>query len=153
MIKKFLPLLFWLCSISFFSAAQHAEDSIRQVISRMFTGMKESDTAMLRSCFSSTAALQTFVRTREGITQVKTDQVSDFCKSIASLPKGAADERIVFKDMWIDGDLAAVWTPYQFFFNGNFSHCGVNSFQMARLNGQWKIQYIIDTRRKDNCPE
>ena len=30
----------------------------------------------------------------------------------------------------------------------NFSHCGVNSFQLFNDNGQWKIIYLIDTRRK-----
>jgi len=51
----------------------------------------------------------------------------------------------------IDGPLAIVWTPYKFYFNGKFSHCGVNSFQLVRFNGVWKIQYLIDTRRRAGC--
>ena len=51
----------------------------------------------------------------------------------------------------IDGALASVWTPYKFYFNGKFSHCGVNSFQLVRMNNTWKVQYIIDTRRRVGC--
>jgi hypothetical protein len=67
------------------------------------------------------------------------------------LPKGAADEQIVFETVKVDDDLAMVWTPYRFIFNGKFSHCGVNSFTLVKLNGEWKINYVIDTRRKEKC--
>jgi len=67
------------------------------------------------------------------------------------MPKDAADERIVFETIRIDGPLASVWTPYNFYYEGKFSHCGVNSFQLVKINGEWKIQYLIDTRRKQGC--
>jgi hypothetical protein len=70
---------------------------------------------------------------------------------VSKLPKGAADERISFETIRIDGPLAIVWTPYKFYFNGQFSHCGVNSFHLVRLNGSWKIHFLIDTRRKEPC--
>ncbi len=56
-----------------------------------------------------------------------------------------------FEVIRIDADLAVVWTPYKFFVGKKFSHCGVNSFQLIKLNGNWKIQYLIDTRRKEGC--
>jgi hypothetical protein len=67
------------------------------------------------------------------------------------MPKGAADERISFETVKIDGPLAIVWAPYNFFFNGQFSHCGMDSFQLVRFGKEWKIQYIIDTRRRTGC--
>jgi hypothetical protein len=27
----------------------------------------------------------------------------------------------------------------------------VNSFQLIKLDGKWKISYIIDTRKKEGC--
>ena len=38
-----------------------------------------------------------------------------------------------------------------FTLTGKFSHCGVDSFQLVFINGQWKIQCLIDTRRKQPC--
>lgn len=67
--------------------------------------------------------------------------------------RGGLDERIQFDVVKVDGPLASVWTPYKFYFKGQFSHCGVNSFQLVRVNGEWKIQYLIDTRRRNDCGE
>ncbi len=131
--------------------AQTAEDSIKTVINNMFIAMKNSDTVLLKTCFTETAVLQTFGKNKEGKAIVTTETVSDFAKIVASIPPGAADEQIVFKDLKIDGAMAAVWTPFKLYFNGKFYSCGVNSFQVARLNGEWKIQYVLDTRRKNNC--
>jgi hypothetical protein len=44
--------------------------------------------------------------------------------------------------------LPAFGRPYQFYIGDKFSHCGVNSFQLVKLQGQWKIQYLIDTQEK-----
>lgn len=131
--------------------AQNAEDSIKAVINKLFTGMKNSDTIMVKSCFTETALMQTFSKNKEGKTIITTDSPGDFAKMIASIPAGAADEQIVFKDLKIDGPMAAVWTPFKLYFNGQFYSCGVNSFQLVRLNNEWKIQYILDTRRKKDC--
>lgn len=133
------------------SYAQNAEDSIKAVINRLFEGMKKSDTILVKSCFSETALMQTFGKNKEGKTIITTDSPGDFAKIISTIPAGAADEQIVFKDLKIDGPMAAVWTPFKLYFNGQFYSCGVNSFQLVRLNNEWKIQYILDTRRKKDC--
>lgn len=129
--------------------AQSAEDSVKAVINNLFTAMKTSNAVLLKSVFADSAVLQT-IETRGG-TKVKTDAVAGFVESISKLPAGAADEQITFDVVKIDDALASVWTPYKFYFNGKFSHCGVNSFQLVRFNGEWKIQYLIDTRRRTNC--
>lgn len=131
--------------------AQSTEDSVKAAVNEMFTAMRNADSAGLINSFSSTAVLQTISRNKEGQTIVRTENISGFGSSISKLAKGDADERITFGAVHIDGPMASVWTPYEFFFKGNFSHCGVNSFQLVRINGVWKIQYIIDTRRKDGC--
>ena len=51
----------------------------------------------------------------------------------------------------IDGDLATVWTLYEFIYKGKQNHCGADAFTLVRVGGDWKIQNIIDTRRK--CTE
>ena len=149
--KFFLLLLLSTLITASATYAQNAEDSIKAVINKMFTGMKNSDTAMVKECFTETAVLQTFDKTKEGKTIITTDTPSDFAKIIATIPAGAANEQIVFKDLKIDGPMAAVWAPFKLYFNGKFYSCGVNSFQLVRLNNEWKIQYILDTRRRNNC--
>jgi hypothetical protein len=131
--------------------AQTAEDSVKNVVNQLFTGMKNGDASLIRASFSDSAILQTIANTREGRVVVRNQPMVAFAESVAKLPKGAADERIKFETVKVDGAMAIAWTPYQFYYNGNFSHCGVNMFQLVRLEGQWKINFLIDTRRKDNC--
>lgn len=131
--------------------SQSTEDSVKAVINNLFTAMKTADSVSVKNVFSEWAVLQTIGRNKEGGIMIRTDEVAGFASFVGKSTKGDADERISFGAVHIDGALASVWTPYQFYYKGNFSHCGVNSFQLVRINGQWKIQYLIDTRRKDNC--
>lgn len=133
------------------SDAQTAEDSVKAVVKQLFDGMKNSDAAMIGAAFADSAILQSIGRDKEGKMVIENDKVEEFAKVISGLKKGAADEQIVFESIKIDGPLAIVWAPYKFYFNGQFSHCGVDSFQLVFINGQWKIQYLIDTRRKQPC--
>lgn len=123
------------------------EDLVKSTINQLFIGMKTSDSVLIRKSFSKTAVLQTITKTGE----VKNENINDFVLSISKAEKQSLDERIKFSNILIDGNLASVWTPYEFYYKGQFSHCGVNSFQLVKSNNEWKIQYIIDTRRKDNC--
>ena len=138
-----------LLAISFSSNAQTTEDSIKSVVNKMFTAMLQADGKMFAECFADSAILQT-IDTKNGVS-IKTDQLAKFATMVNGLKKNIADERIRFEAIHIDADLASVWTPYTFYYIGKISHCGVNSFQLVRLKGSWKIQYIIDTRRKDGC--
>jgi hypothetical protein len=147
---KFLLIFLVLVISSLSLSAQTAEDSVKTVINRMFAAMKRADAAELRAVIADSALLQT-VAIKEGRTIVRNEPMSEFISLISKLTAGDADERITFDMVRIDGPLASVWTPYKFYYKGQFSHCGVNSFQLVRTNGQWKIQYIIDTRRKENC--
>lgn len=127
--------------------AQTAEDSVKAVINKLFAAMKSSDGKSLRECFADSAILQTIARNG----QVRNEAVNAFVAQISTLPKDSADERIVFETVKVDANLAIAWTPYQFYYAGKFSHCGVNSFQLVRSASGWKIQYLIDTRRRVDC--
>jgi hypothetical protein len=148
-MKYFLILL----TVATFTSAraQITEDSVRIAVSKMFTCMKNADAALLKSCFADSAILQTITRDKEGNVIVKNESIAEFIGFVSKQSPGAADERITFETIKIDGPLAIAWTPYNFYFSGQFSHCGVNSFQLVRLHGEWKIQYIIDTRRRQCC--
>ncbi len=150
---KYYVVFFLSFFLSLTVTAQTAEDSVKAVVNDLFTAMKNADPVLLKSVFADSAILQTITRNKEGKTEVKTDEVSGFIDCVGKQAKDGADERISFDVIRIDGPLAIVWTPYKFYFNGKFSHCGVNSFQLVRFNGNWKIQYLIDTRRRAGCEQ
>ncbi|MFI5130779.1 MAG: nuclear transport factor 2 family protein [Chitinophagales bacterium] len=149
-MKCFLILLTVL-SVATGTRAQSAEDSVKSAINAMFSGMKNADAGLFKSVFSDSAIMQTISRNREGKTVVVNESLQDFADFVGKLKKDSADERITFETIKIDGPLAIAWTPYNFYRNGKFSHCGVNSFHLVRFNNAWKIQYLIDTRRRQGC--
>jgi hypothetical protein len=150
-MKRTLILLFATVLLAKYLDAQTAEDSVKAVVKQLFEGMKNSDAAMIRSAFTDSAFLQSVGKNKDGKIAVTTDSIDEFAKLISGIKKGAADEQIIFESIKIDGPLAMVWAPYKFYFDGKFSHCGVDSFQLVYVDGQWKIQYLIDTRRKQPC--
>lgn len=133
--------------------SQTTEDSVKAVVNAMFAAMKNADSKGLRNTFSPTVVLQTIEEKANGVVDVVTDSVEEFASMLDKVKPDMLDERIRFEKIYIDGPLAMAWTPYQFYYMGKFSHCGVNSFQLVRINNEWKIQYIIDTRRKAGCIE
>lgn len=147
-MKYILVILTFVSSPVF---AQNDKAAVKAAVNRLFDGMKKSDTTLIRSAFASEGILQTVVKNSEGKTRVITEPLDSFLVSIARPHTGIYDERMRFDVIKIDGDLAIAWTPYKFYVGDKFSHYGVNSFQLVRLNGEWRIQYIIDTRRRQEC--
>jgi hypothetical protein len=145
-------ILFFIC-ISFCktSDAQSPEDSVKAAVNQLFLATKNADASLYSSSFTDSAILQTIKTNEEGKVSVENYSVTDVANVISKLQKNDVDERIQTDIVKIDGPLAIVWAPYKIYFKDKFSNCGVDSFQLVRVNGKWKIQYLIDTRRTKSC--
>lgn len=151
MKKRIILSLFFAVLIHFASFSQTEEQQVEQVIRSLFEGMKTKNADQVAMAFSEDALMQTVIAKPEG-SEVGSNAVADFVKRIATTPETTTlDEQILDYQIKVDGTMASAWTPYRFYVNGNFSHCGVNSFQLVKKAEGWKIVYIIDTRRKENC--
>jgi hypothetical protein len=137
--------------ISTTAFAQDDEIAVKQVVNKLFEGMRKSDTAMIQSTFSSDPVLQTIRKNKDGKVWIEVEPLDSFLVSVSRPHTEIYDERITFGVVKIDGELAMVWAPYKFYVGEKFSHCGVDSFQLVKINGEWKIQYLIDTRRRQGC--
>lgn len=122
-----------------------SEKEVKQVIQNMFQAMQQADTTLLRTCFSDKVIFQSILNKPEGA-MIKTESINNFIQSIGNQTPNVLDERIEFGAIQIDPLMATVWTPYTFYYKGQYSHKGVNSFQLVKLKEGWKIQYLIDTR-------
>ena len=152
-MKKLFALTF-IVFLSTGAFAQQAEiDGIKKTISTLFDGMRKGDSTMLRTAFAKGMILQSVGTKKDGSTVLSTESANGFVKQVGAPHKEIYDERITYGDIKVDGPLASVWTPYKFYVGDKFSHCGVNFFQLMKTFDGWKIIYIVDTRRKDNCVE
>jgi hypothetical protein len=152
MQNKIIKAIFFLIFAPMALQAQSKDEAaVKAVITSLFEGMREADSAKVRAAFAPAAIMQTIRINGQGNTEVVGEKPDGFIQSIGNQPKNALNEQITFGAFHSDGLLATVVTPYKFYFKGNFSHCGINSFQLVQFADGWKIQYIIDTRRKTGC--
>lgn len=151
-MKKTLLVVVLLAT--FFTSAQHQmEAEVEGVIKTFFEGFHKADTLLMKQTMADELVFQTASKNKEGKDVLKTDDVSGFIKAIGSGRPVTEkwEERIRSYNIKVDGNMANAWTEYEFWLDGKFSHCGVNSFQLFHDNGTWKIIYLIDTRRRSSC--
>lgn len=143
-MKKFSILLLLILSV----AARAQEAEARKTVEAFFVGFHARDTIKMRSTLAKDVVLHSVADKKTGTVLVVED-VADFLKSMAAIPPEVKfEERLLSWQILEDGTMAQVWTPYEFYVNGKLSHRGVNSFSLAKIGGEWKITYLIDTRRK-----
>ncbi|MEQ5792821.1 nuclear transport factor 2 family protein [Muricauda sp. NFXS6] len=129
-----------------------AENQIKQVIETFFDGFHKQDSTIIKSTVADGIVLQTTGRSPEGKTLFKTEEFSKFLKSIVGIPETTKfEEKLTSFSIQVDRTMANAWVGYEFWLNDEFSHSGINSFQLINFDGEWKIIYLIDTRGKEGC--
>ena len=139
--------------LGFFTHAQdNSSADIQRSIERFFEGFHQQDSTLIKSVVSDDIILQTMGVDKEGNNRIRRDPFDGFLNSILSIPDSIQfrEELHDFK-IRVDGPMAHAWTPYTFWINGEISHCGVNSFQLFDDGTTWRIIYLADTRRRENC--
>lgn len=150
-MKLIYTVLTFLCFVSGCQAQDNEIVAIKQTINNLFEGMRKSDTSLLRSAFAENAIMQSVNKNHDGNVTIQSESLDSFVYFISKPHSLIYDERITFDMIKVDNDLAIAWTPYKFYLGDKFSHCGVDSYQLVKIKGVWRIQYLIDTRRKENC--
>ena len=153
---KFCKLLILVIAVFSFtgniSAQSENVEDVKKVIKLFFKGLQSGDTITIKKTVANDVILQTTFISKEGESILRTEDFNKFLKSIAS--KSQEDhweEKLLSYNIQIDDNMANVWTPYEFYRNYKFSHCGVNSFQLFHNGEECNIIYLIDTRRRLGC--
>ncbi len=145
-MRSFLLLSLLIISTAGFS--QHGQEEAKMAVERFFQGLNSKDTSLIRSTLYADVELATVMK---GSRPMKVKSVRHFLESIDKAKDLDLEERITSYEVMLDEGMAIVWAPYQFFVNGQLSHCGVNAFTLILTDQGWKIHRILDTRRKENC--
>lgn len=122
---------------------------VQEVIDNFFLAFHQKDTLKLKLVCSDKLILQSISESRTKGNKLSDESVKEFYKSIAAIPSNVKfREKILSSVIQIDGSMAHVWAPYEFYFNDRLSHSGVNTFTLFKEKDKWQIIYLIDTRRK-----
>lgn len=147
-MKLFSLVLFVMCSSFSFSQIDEQEKAIK-TITTFFEGFHNQDSVVIKSVVYKAVVMQSISENTNGNLELTTSNFSDFIKQIVAIPEDQTfSEKLLSYSVQIDGNMANVWTPYQFWYNDKLSHCGINSFQLLKVNQEWKIFYLVDTRSK-----
>ncbi|PLK42655.1 nuclear transport factor 2 family protein [Emticicia sp. TH156] len=149
-MKKLFTILF--LSITTIALAQTDHEQIKTTINQVFDGMRKNDTTLIRQVLYPSCFLKSIIKDKNGEVKLQEDPISGWLKSVGTKREGVVlDERLTAYDIKIDGEMAIAWTPYEFYINDKFNHCGVDVFTLIKTDKGWKIAGIVDTRRKENC--
>jgi hypothetical protein len=75
-----------------------------------------------------------------------------FAQLQGELSKRKLRERIWNPDVRINGLIANVTAPYDFWIDGKFSHCGVDAFDLIKTEDGWKIAGGVYTVESQCAP-
>jgi hypothetical protein len=133
--------------LGFHSNAQKQE--VQKCIETFFEGFHQKDSIKMKLVCSDKIILQSISENPLKGNKLSDETAKEFYKSIASIPASMKfQEKILSYNIQIDGSMAHVWAPYEFYLNDKLSHTGVNTFTLFKEKDSWKIIYLIDTRRK-----
>jgi hypothetical protein len=139
-------LLLLLLCIGLQINAQTAE--VQKVVDDFFVAFHAKDTIKLRAYCSENMILQSIIESPKG-NKFSEQTLKEFFNGLAKIPHTTGfEEKILSRNIQLDGTMANVWMPYEFYMDGKLQHTGVNSFQLFKDEGFWQIIYIVDTRRK-----
>ncbi len=134
------------------AVAQGADSAaVLKVAESVFDAMRKRDTVMLKAAFAPAARLTTAAAARDGSPRVTSEKLESFVSALAQPSDSVWDEKTFAHQVRLDGNLATVWMEYDFYLGSQFSHCGVDAFQLARFAEGWKIVALADTRRRAGC--
>lgn len=151
-MKILLSVLLFFIGITSYAQETIDEVSVKTTIEDFFTAFHKQDTTALRALAHPSIQMQSISIKEELEPKLHTEKYASFLKAIYAIPKTTEfQEKIHSYKVQVDGPMANVSTTYSFLVNGELSHCGVNTFQLFKEKGVWKIVYIIDTRTKIGC--
>lgn len=151
---RFLFFYFLWISATVFSQEELSPDQkhSKQAVLDFFEGFHEGDTSKIKKVIDKNMVMQTISKTKEGKTITVTTDIEKFIEAIHKRSKDQKwHEKLVDFKIHASADIAQIWTPYEFYVNEQFSHCGINIFQLFYDGHYWKIIAIADTRKKVGC--
>lgn len=150
---KKVQLALILCSLFVFSAAGADEAPDRAAVVKMvqafFDAMTNRDADAMRAMLTLDGVFYGYREGADGLSimrpthQAYVDRLGE--------RDGKIVERFWDPQVLLHGRMAVVWTPYDLYIDGEFSHCGIDNFNFLKTGQGWKITSIVFSMEPDNC--
>ena len=133
------------------ASPNEAEAEVIAVLQGVFDALATGDAALLRSLADEDLVMH-FVQDSNGTRTSGTADRDGLATRITT------SEVPLIERMWdpegqINGAIATVWAPYDFYAGSTFSHCGIDAATLLQTDDGWKIAGLSWTRAQPpECP-
>ena len=119
--------------------------AILATVQSLFDALGERDTELLTAILHPDILMHSVERSAAGERSASTSTLEGMVARLeADGPR--MTERMWDPEVRISGDLATVWTPYDFYVGEDLSHCGADAFILTRDGGDWQVTSLAWTR-------
>lgn len=115
-----------------------------EAVQQLFDALATGDEALLRSVMDPSVVMH-FSETRDGATTFGSATLDGLAERITSSAEPLI-ERMWDPVVLVNGPLATVWTPYDFYAGSALSHCGVDAVNVMNTEDGWRIVALSWTR-------
>ncbi|HVF31077.1 MAG TPA: hypothetical protein VNA22_08905 [Pyrinomonadaceae bacterium] len=132
---------------------QKADDSkaVIAVVNELFAQMRAANAAGILATGTATNQLVAVRKLKDGKSRIDVINGEQFTKFFTT--PGAIEEKMYDPKVEVSGDWAMVWGRYVFFVGDKITHCGINQFNLVRIDAGWKIANGASTIDPGDCSE
>ena len=153
-MKRFFLALIFCCPFCLTAAiADEAEDRIVIIdkVQSFFDAMTERDVEGMRAMLTPDGVFYGYRESQDGL-QIMSPTHQRYVEGLADGDRKLV-ERFWDPQVLLHDRMAVVWTPYDLYVDGTFSHCGIDSFSFLKTEEGWKITGIVFSMETDDCGE
>ncbi|MFT6370032.1 MAG: hypothetical protein ACJAUQ_002050 [Maribacter sp.] len=151
-MKYLITILFF--SFSSVGSAQTPEEIVKNTVDSFFEAFHARDSKGMNILIHADARLQRTAPNAAGIQSLRVQNFQELVAGIVSISDSTVfKEKLLSYAIQVDGPLAHVWTPYEFWLDAKLHHSGANSIQLFLDDGTWKIIYLVDSRTAEGVKE
>lgn len=127
-----------------------------EVVQDLFAGMRTRDSLVIQPLVHPDAVLQRWSRTDKGVLASHVVEGHTFISEVGAggIPYV---ERIWSPEVVESGEIVAVIAPYDFWLEGQLSHCGVDVMTLMETEkGQWQVvtlMYTVEGKTSELCKQ
>lgn len=138
------------------TAAQARPDperaAVTAAVDRFLDAVNHDDPAELKATQLPDGMTYALIYGPDGALKVRPRSNAEWAER-AGKSKAKLLERYWSPKVMIHRDMAVFWAPYSFDVDGKRSHCGIDVFELIRLEGEWKIANAMWTIEPQGCPK
>src|SRR6187401_1490057 len=131
----------------FAQPASPERDAVLKTVQAFFDTMTAADVEGARKVLQPQGRFHA-MRMRDGKPDVREFSNEEYFADLKA-SKQRMRERIWNPEIKVNGLIATLWAPYDFWVDGKYSHCGVDQFDFIKTEEGWKIAggvYSIESK-------